>query len=171
MKFTNKLMIVPYVNNVPNPNDPIEKYLSSLDEEMSTILNRNDISPQEKLNLYNQSMTKYLAYTNNDALNNKITGWSNDKKKITLDKLISELKPDIKKEIQIEIKKEIEDEKNYEDIQPSLSINDNNKKRKNSLTAKRLMDQSMAGVNKKAKVNKKTILTLAPKKSIKKKND
>ena len=46
-------MIVPYVNNVPNPNDPIEKYLSSLDEEMSTILNRNDISPQEKLNLYN----------------------------------------------------------------------------------------------------------------------
>ena len=35
MKYSNKFMIVPFVNK---QEDPIEKYLNDLDEEMSQIL-------------------------------------------------------------------------------------------------------------------------------------
>ena len=84
MKHTNKFMIVPYINNATNPNDPIEKYLISLDEEMTTILNRKDISPQEKLSLYNQALTKYLAYSQDDNIHNRITARSNDQDKFSI---------------------------------------------------------------------------------------
>lgn len=98
-------MIVPYINNATNPNDPIEKYLISLDEEMTTILNRKDISPQEKLSLYNQALSKYLAYSQNDNIHNRITARSNDHDKFSIKKLITQIKPEIKQEVSEEIKK------------------------------------------------------------------
>ncbi len=44
MKYSNKFMIVPFVNKLE---DPVEKYLNNLDEEMSKILSRKDISVDE----------------------------------------------------------------------------------------------------------------------------
>ena len=46
MKFATKLMVVPYVNKLE---DPVDKYLFDLDIEMSEILERKDISIEEKL--------------------------------------------------------------------------------------------------------------------------
>ncbi len=40
----------------------VEKALNTLDQDMQDILNRTDISSEEKLNQYNQTLHKYLTY-------------------------------------------------------------------------------------------------------------
>lgn len=54
-------MVVPYVNPLSNP---IDKYLSDLDHEMSNILKRKDLMVEEKLALYNQILNKFLNKSN-----------------------------------------------------------------------------------------------------------
>lgn len=61
-------MVVPYVNHIQ---DPIDKYLVELDEEMSSILNRKDLSVDEKLTLYNKTLNKFLNKSNDTQI--KIT--------------------------------------------------------------------------------------------------
>ncbi len=40
----------------------VEKALNTLDQDMQDILNRTDISSEEKLNQYNQTLHKYLTF-------------------------------------------------------------------------------------------------------------
>ena len=67
MKFATKLMVVPYVNKLE---DPVDKYLFDLDIEMSEILERKDISIEEKLSLYNQALQKFMY--KNTSKNNEV---------------------------------------------------------------------------------------------------
>lgn len=58
-------MIVPFVNK---QEDPIEKYLNDLDEEMSQILARKDLGIDEKLALYNQTLNRFLLKESNSKI-------------------------------------------------------------------------------------------------------
>ena len=66
MKFANKLMVVPFVNKIENPT---EKYLVDLDDQMSSILLQKNVSIDEKVKLYSQALQKYLV-----NYDNKYTG-------------------------------------------------------------------------------------------------
>ena len=57
MKYANKLMVVPYV---PRINDnPKEKQILSIDQDMEEILKDKTISADQKVRLYNQALLKY----------------------------------------------------------------------------------------------------------------
>lgn len=58
-------MVVPYVNRLE---DPVEKYLTNLDIEMSEILERQDISIDEKLALYNQALQKFMVKNSTEKI-------------------------------------------------------------------------------------------------------
>lgn len=57
MKFATKLMVVPFVNRLE---DPTERYLNNLDDELSSILKRHDLGNYEKLQMYNQVLSKFM---------------------------------------------------------------------------------------------------------------
>ena len=57
MKFANKLMVVPYVPSIENPN---ETHIYDLDKEMELILHDKTKTIDEKVKLYNQQLSKYI---------------------------------------------------------------------------------------------------------------
>ena len=58
MKYANKLMVVPFVNKLQ---DPEEKYLTDLDNEMSSILKNDKYSIEEKVKNYNKVLSKFIS--------------------------------------------------------------------------------------------------------------
>lgn len=78
-------MVVPYVNRLE---DPVEKYLTNLDIEMSEILERQDISIDEKLALYNQALQKFMVKNSTEKI--EVLQHPND--------VVVEVKKEIKKE-------------------------------------------------------------------------
>ena len=58
MKYSRKLMVVPYTTNYETP---LKQYLTDLDKEMNEILQLN-IPGDEKLKLYNSLLVKYREY-------------------------------------------------------------------------------------------------------------
>ena len=56
MKYSTKLMVVPFVKTIEKPSD---KYINNLDDEMSKILSKNELNIDEKLKLYNNALTKF----------------------------------------------------------------------------------------------------------------
>lgn len=56
MKYANKLMVVPYVNRLEKP---IEKYLLNLDSLMSEIVNKKDMSVDEKVKKYAEALVRF----------------------------------------------------------------------------------------------------------------
>ena len=58
MKYANKLMVVPFVNKLQ---DPEEKYLTDLDNEMSSILKNDKYSIEEKVKNYNKILSKFIS--------------------------------------------------------------------------------------------------------------
>ena len=63
-------MVVPYVNKIENPN---EKYLVDLDDQMSSILVQKNLPIDEKVKLYSQTLTKYLVNYDDKYTGNKNT--------------------------------------------------------------------------------------------------
>ena len=57
MKYANKLMVVPYVPSIENPN---ENQIFDLDKEMELILHDKTKTIDEKVKLYNQQLSKYI---------------------------------------------------------------------------------------------------------------
>ena len=50
------------IQQVPAPTNPIHRSIATLDQEMRAILERNDVSDEEKVRLYNQVLQRYLEY-------------------------------------------------------------------------------------------------------------
>jgi hypothetical protein len=65
MKYSNKFMLVPFVNK-QQQHSPEEKYLNNLDTEMSNILNNKKLSTSDKLKQYNHTLNLYIN-KNQDA--------------------------------------------------------------------------------------------------------
>ena len=56
MKYATKLMVVPYVPRLENPQ---ETQIFDLDKEMESILSDSSKSPCDKIKLFNQILMKY----------------------------------------------------------------------------------------------------------------
>ena len=65
MKYSTKLMVVPYTNK---PFDNDEAYMHKLDISMSEILKKKGLSQEEKLKLYNQLLNRYLLKKENTKI-------------------------------------------------------------------------------------------------------
>jgi len=57
MKYSNKFMVVPFVTK---PDNPEEKYLNNLDENMTKILKNNNLTVDEKLKQYNYILSLFM---------------------------------------------------------------------------------------------------------------
>ena len=115
MKFATKLMVVPYVNKLE---DPVDKYLFDLDIEMSEILERKDISIEEKLSLYNQALQKFMY--KNTSKNIEVI----HKPREILETEQNTIHKKMKKKPPVQVKKEVKDEFNFKkEIKPEYFIN------------------------------------------------
>ena len=64
MKYATKFMVVPFVSKIPNPT---ENYLLELDNEMSKIVTDKELSVDEKIKMYNQTLKRFMInYTQNE---------------------------------------------------------------------------------------------------------
>lgn len=115
MKFATKLMVVPYVNKLE---DPVDKYLFGLDIEMSEILERKDISIEEKLSLYNQALQKFMY--KNTSKNIEVI----HKPREILETEQIPIQKKIKKKPAVQLKKEVKNEFNFKkEIKPEFFFN------------------------------------------------
>ena len=57
MKHANKLMVVPYISKIDRQTD---KYLIELDNNMSQVLTNQNLSVDQKIKLYNQTLQRFL---------------------------------------------------------------------------------------------------------------
>lgn len=65
MKYGNKLMVVPFVNKLEKTS---EKYLIDLDSEMTTIIHNKNLSIDDKVKMYNQTLQRFLVnYSEEDS--------------------------------------------------------------------------------------------------------
>ena len=71
MKYANKLMVVPYVPRIENP---AEKQIFTLDQEMESILNDKTKTIDDKIKLYNQTLSKYNKTLENYNITNATQG-------------------------------------------------------------------------------------------------
>jgi hypothetical protein len=60
MQFASKFMLVPFVKPIE---DPEQSYLSSLDQEMTAILN-SKLKQDEKITLYGKALSKFISINN-----------------------------------------------------------------------------------------------------------
>jgi hypothetical protein len=63
MKFATKLMVVPFVKTIENPQD---SKVNELDDEMTNILS-SKMSLDEKIKTYNQTLYKFETHYNPDS--------------------------------------------------------------------------------------------------------
>lgn len=58
MKYSNKMVLVPFTERIKDPN---VAYLRGLDYEMSSIVNNSQLKPDEKVKLYNQALERLMT--------------------------------------------------------------------------------------------------------------
>ena len=68
MKYAKKLMVVPFVKKLENPS---EKHLETLDTEMSEILHNTGLNADEKIKLYNTTLSRFSVNYDPSILGNR----------------------------------------------------------------------------------------------------
>jgi hypothetical protein len=141
MKYATKLMVVPFVNRLE---DPTEKYLNNLDEELSEILKRRDLAPDQKLKMYNTILGKFLIKKTDSKI--QVRNYPND---VQIDVKHEPL--DVKNE-QAEAKNEPHEinetkTKSNKKIDKQPKLEKTSKKEKKRLKAAQKLDENLANLN------------------------
>ena len=127
MKYANKLMVVPYVPRIENPT---EKQILSLDQEMELVLNDKNKQVDEKVKMYNQVLTKYISNLKKfNMTQDNQRDYVEEVSSQIADKMFSKIKPEldsfknrsIQKIPKVQIKEDYDSSFIEEEVKPSTS--------------------------------------------------
>ncbi len=148
MKYSTKMLVVPYSNNFNQT--PEEKYTSELDQKMSVILKNSKLSPEDKLKQYNHVLDLYLNKKKEEL---KVISQPTDQIKDSNEQLLNTILTKLSEFSKKEIKQEPVSVKEESNVEKFVKANKNNtlnltvKQKNRNLLLDKMIENDNLGVN------------------------